>query len=111
MLNVRKLAATPRQLISNRQALSACHYHERLVLKNEMPPQNCIWTLLPNGNVLHRSGLELESNGDCWQMTPASGIDFSVFTMMEQGLSVEESKGLAELLIWQGATWATSGLH
>ncbi|WP_353151720.1 hypothetical protein [Pollutimonas bauzanensis] len=73
--------------------------------------QNSIWTRLPNGNVMHCSGLELESNGNSWQMTPASGFDFSVFTMMEQGLSVEEAKGLAELLIWQGATWATTGLH
>lgn len=44
-------------------------------------------------------------------MTPASDLDFSVFTMMEQGLSAEEAKGLADLLIWQGATWATTGLH
>ncbi|HUG59909.1 MAG TPA: hypothetical protein VL002_16880 [Candidimonas sp.] len=80
-------------------------------MEKELSVQTNIWTLLPNGNVLHRSGLELENNGNSWQMTPASDLDFSVFTMMEQGLSAEEAKGLADLLIWQGATWATTGLH
>ena len=80
-------------------------------MEKELSVQTNIWTLLPNGNVLHRSGLELENNGNTWQMTPASDLDFSVFTMMEQGLSAEEAKGLADLLIWQGATWATTGLH
>ncbi len=80
-------------------------------MEKELSVQTHIWTLLPNGNVMHRSGLELENNGNAWQMTPASDLDFSVFTMMEQGLSAEEAKGLADLLIWQGATWATTGLH
>lgn len=80
-------------------------------MNSEQPPQGDIWKRLPNGNVLHRSGLEIESNGNSWQLTAASGVDFSVFTMMEQGLSAEEAKGLAELLVWQGATWATTGLQ
>ncbi|NYT63784.1 hypothetical protein H0A66_15810 [Alcaligenaceae bacterium] len=80
-------------------------------MNNELPPQGSIWKKLPNGNVLHHSGLEIESDGNSWQLTAASGVDFSVFTIMEQGLSAEESKGLADLLIRQGAAWATTGLQ
>lgn len=84
--------------------------HETFV-GNKLPAQDNTWKRLPNGNVLHCSGLEIESTGDCWQLTAASGVDFSVFTIMEQGLSPDEAKGLAELLVCQAATWATSGLH
>ncbi len=80
-------------------------------MEKESLPEGSAWKLLPNGNVLHRSGLELESDGHHWQLTPASGVDFAVFTMMEHGLSADEAQGLADLLILQGATWATTGLH
>ncbi len=69
------------------------------------------WTRLANGNVLHKCGIELEKNGYEWRMTDASGLDFAVFTMMEQQLSADEAKGLADLLIEQGSSWATLGLH
>lgn len=69
------------------------------------------WTRLENGNVLHKCGIELETNGYEWRMTDASGLDFAVFTMMEQQLSADEAKGLADLLIEQGSNWATRGLH
>ncbi len=81
-------------------------------VEKELQAQHTIWTILPNGNVLHRSGLELESKGNSWQMTHSSGVDFAVFTMMEHGLSPDEAQGLADLLIQQGATWASGGgLH
>ncbi|RTZ42572.1 hypothetical protein EKL30_12820 [Candidimonas sp. SYP-B2681] len=80
-------------------------------MSNKLQQHSTTWQLLPNGNVLHRCGLELESDGSSWQMTPASGVDFAIFTRMERGLSAQEAKELADLLILQGATWATSGLH
>ena len=81
-------------------------------MEKELQAQRTIWTILPNGNVLHRSGVELESIGDGWQMTQSSGVDFAIFTMMEHGLSADEAQGLADLLILQGATWANGGgLH
>ncbi len=73
------------------------------------PPET--WHRLPNGNLIHRSGIELMNDGQRWRMTDQSGRDFARFAIREQGLSSREAAGLAELLVEQGASWASYGLH
>ncbi len=69
------------------------------------------WYRLPNGNLAHRSGIELVNDGRAWRMTDQSGREFAEFAISEQGLSCDEAKGLADLLVEQGACWASYGLH
>lgn len=69
------------------------------------------WHRLPNGNLIHRCGIELVNDGRKWRMTDESGRDFARFAIREQGLSTREAQGLAELLVEQGANWASHGLH
>jgi len=69
------------------------------------------WHRLPNGNLVHRCGIELENDGRRWRMTDESGLDFAWFAISEQGLSCDEAQGLADLLVEQGARWAEHGLH
>ncbi len=73
------------------------------------PPEP--WHRLPNGNLIHRCGIELVNDGHKWRMTDESGRDFALFAISEQGLSSREAEGLAELLVEQGASWANYGLH
>lgn len=69
------------------------------------------WLWLPNGNVMHRSGIELTREGQQWRMTDESGNEFAWFAIREQGLSRDEAEGLANLLVEQGAYWAEHGMH
>lgn len=69
------------------------------------------WHRLPNGNLLHSCGIELVNDGRSWRMTDESGRDFAEFAITEQGLSRDEARGLADLLVEQGANWADHGLH
>lgn len=69
------------------------------------------WHRLPNGNLIHRCGIELVNDGRNWRMTDESGRDFERFAIREQGLSSREAEGLAQLLVEQGASWANYGLH
>ena len=69
------------------------------------------WRRLPNGNLVHRCGIELVKDGRRWRMTEESGLEFAQFAIREQGLSHDEAQGLADLLVEQGANWADHGLH
>lgn len=69
------------------------------------------WFKLPNGNLVHRCGIELIRDGCRWRMTDESGREFAWFAIREQGLSQDEAQGLADLLVEQGASWAEHGLH
>lgn len=69
------------------------------------------WRRLPNGNLIHLCGIELVNDGQEWRMTAESGRDFALFAISEQGLTCDEAQGLADLLVEQGANWATHGLH
>lgn len=69
------------------------------------------WRRLPNGNLVHRCGIELVKDGRRWRMTDESGRKFAWFAIREQGLSRDEAQGLADFLVEQGANWADHGLH
>jgi len=69
------------------------------------------WLRLPNGNVMHRCGIELTREGQQWRMTDESDHEFAWFAIREQGLTHDEARELAELLIEQGAYWAEYGMH
>lgn len=69
------------------------------------------WIRLPNGNLIHRCGIELVKDGRRWRMTDKSGREFARFAICEQGLSQDEAQGLADLLVEQGANWADHGMH
>ena len=69
------------------------------------------WHRLPNGNLIHRCGIELVNDGRNWRMTAESDREFSRFAMRDQGLSQEEAQGLAEFLVAEGAYWARQSLH
>jgi|GEM_PF-5657910 hypothetical protein len=69
------------------------------------------WHRLPNGNIVHRCGIELVNDGRNWRMTAESDREFSRFAIRDQGLTLDEAKGLADFLVADGAYWATRSLH
>ncbi len=73
--------------------------------------QHPTWHRLPNGNLVHRCGIELMNDGRKWRMTDQSDLEFSHFAIGEQGLSRDEAQGLADFLVAEGAQWAAHGLH
>jgi hypothetical protein len=75
------------------------------------PSSSQPWRRLPNGNLVHRSGIELVNDGQRWRMTEQSGWEFVRFAIREQGLSCREAAGLGDLIVEQGASWASHGLH
>lgn len=75
------------------------------------PTPSPSWHRLPNGNLLHRCGIELVNDGRRWRMTAESDRDFSHFAIRDQGLTHDEAKGLADFLVAEGACWAAHSLH